>query len=98
MPLLPTPLEIISEPLPPTPSPKRRGGARQAFPFCSPSPLRGGGRGEGFLKQAFRQAPRRTDGLQGCSRPGSPPRSIPASGLTLRPFPVGPCVSCTLQR
>src|SRR6266508_1104967 len=49
------------QPLPPTPSPKRRGGARQRHlpeaergrkttlvPFCSPSPLRGGGRGEGF--------------------------------------------------
>src|SRR5262249_37952824 len=31
-------------PLPPTPSPKRRGGEESG----SPSPLRGGGRGEGF--------------------------------------------------
>src|SRR5262249_9889546 len=50
-------------PLPPTPSPKRRGGARQDssflgegasphFPLCSPSPLRGGGWGEGLLGQS----------------------------------------------
>src|SRR5262249_23044446 len=32
-------------PLPPTPSPRRRGGAERS---SSPSPLRGGGRGEGF--------------------------------------------------
>src|SRR5262249_51720825 len=52
-------------PLPPTPSPRRRGGERQRrlpemgrssgpakFPFCSPSPLRGGGRGEGLLTRS----------------------------------------------
>src|SRR4051794_30386620 len=37
---------LFQEPLPPAPSPKRRGGERQGL--CSPSPLRGGGRGEGL--------------------------------------------------
>ncbi len=31
-----------------TPSPKRRGGGEECFVSCSPSPLRGGGWGEGF--------------------------------------------------
>src|SRR5262249_15111584 len=52
----------VTRPLPPTPSPKRRGGERQwrfavsgrrrkfrLHSFCSPFPLRGGGRGEGLL-------------------------------------------------
>src|SRR5262245_2351402 len=49
----------VKQPLPPAPSPKRRGGGSQLpvsggktrplFPFCPPSPLRGGGRGEGFV-------------------------------------------------
>src|SRR5262249_19639580 len=36
----------VRKPLPPTPSPKRRGGAEGSF---SPSPSRGGGWGEGFF-------------------------------------------------
>src|SRR5207249_4409166 len=36
--------ETVPKPLPPAPSPKRRGGADR----LSPSPLRGGGRGEGL--------------------------------------------------
>src|SRR5262245_20000959 len=37
--------EHQTRPLPPTPSPRRRGGRKT---FCSPSPLRGGGWGEGL--------------------------------------------------
>src|SRR5438046_1641602 len=40
------------QPLPPTPSPKRRGGED---PSCSPSPLRGGGWGEGLETLSLRQ-------------------------------------------
>src|SRR5262249_21701708 len=38
-------LTVRREPLPPAPSPKRRGGAR----LFAPSPLRGGGWGEGWI-------------------------------------------------
>src|SRR5207249_1489241 len=50
--------------LPPTPSPARRGGAKRECLSCSPSPLRGGGWGEGFRNRlspsplAFRPARR----------------------------------------
>src|SRR6266545_3544798 len=40
--------QLRRKPLPPTPSPERRGGARHKALFPSPSPLRGGGWGEGF--------------------------------------------------
>ncbi len=42
------------EPLPPTPSPARRGGEEETCLSCSPSPLRGGGWGEGFSHRWFR--------------------------------------------
>src|SRR5262249_24518221 len=41
----------LCQPLPPTPSPRRRGGKS----FCSPSPLRGGGWGEGFYTMPQRR-------------------------------------------
>src|SRR6266496_1923098 len=41
-------LELPDETPPPTPSPQRRGGASQTRLFFSPSPVRGGGGGEGF--------------------------------------------------
>ena len=49
--------ELVNQPLPPAPSPKRRGGARSPICLsgfrlrlpCSPSPLRGGGWGGGVL-------------------------------------------------
>src|SRR6266545_931167 len=40
--------EAVTKPLPPTPSPARRGGEEKRRLVCSPSPLRGGGWGEGF--------------------------------------------------
>src|SRR5262249_54249556 len=41
------------KPLPPAPSPKRRGGEDPSLPSFTPSPKRGGGRGEGFVVQRF---------------------------------------------
>src|SRR5947209_20218996 len=56
------------EPLPPTPSPKRGGGAGR---FLSPSPLRGGGWGEGFGSGAASiAAPVRAGGVIGCPQLG----------------------------
>src|SRR6266496_3957946 len=49
-----TPSAWASKPLPPTPSPQRRGGEEKACESCSPSPLRGGCGGEGFSVRSSR--------------------------------------------
>src|SRR5262249_14210427 len=59
-------------PLPPTPSPRRRGGAEGSF---SPSPLRGRGWGEGFRKASTSPERRR----RGSSR-SSPCYTAPSRG------------------
>src|SRR5438477_9217169 len=52
---LPSAENLYQEPLPPAPSPKRRGGAKTSCLFGPPSPLRGGGGGEGLKRIGRRQ-------------------------------------------
>src|SRR5262249_5016816 len=51
--------ESVSEPLPPAPSPARRGGVMKQRLAFSPSPFRGGGGGEGFGNRVSAPAPHR---------------------------------------
>src|SRR5262249_14976867 len=64
-------LRVGAQPLPPTPSPKLRGGARRGSPSVvfSPSPLRGGGWGEGFAHRHSGWGRGRTGGSRTRQRP-----------------------------